>query len=385
MTKKLYEVDPYLTECISTIKKIEEDDKGDYWASFDQTIFYPQSGGQPFDLGKIDKAQVLNVQLIDGEIFHKISGAVSKQRVKMTIDFERRFDHMQQHTGQHLLSAVWIELFGIETRSFHLGQDICTIDLNTNELNEVQMMKVEQKISEYIFENRTVESYIKHTDEVDNAHFSKLKEKPPYVRFVEIEDIDVSTCCGTHVNNLGELGFIKILSWEKYKNAVRLTFICGNRAIKYFQLTHRIASQIGKKLNVSVDLAEERFLQFYDTHLALKKDSQKQYEKAVHYEAAELLSIEKSNWIIRSWNRRNLQEMKDLAKIIIGEQGKTVAFHSEEDHTWILASSSSDDFNVSESIRILKERFGGNGGGNSVFGQWTGSLTLEEWKQFFYK
>lgn len=270
MTKKLFENDPYMKECSATVqsKKIIN---GATWISLDQTIFYPEGGGQPTDYGFIDDVPVVDVQLIENELLHKIEGVVERNRVKLYIDYERRFDHMQQHTGQHLLSAVWLELFGINTLSFHLGKDVCTIDLHTNELDDEQISQVELKVMQYIFENRPVENYVLPYEEVEVDKLVKLKEKPAFVRLIEIDGIDTSACCGTHVTMLGELGLLKIVGWEKYKQNVRLSFICGSRAYTYYQEVFTAVNEVSKKLNISPALVTERFPSFFLGHQALKK------------------------------------------------------------------------------------------------------------------
>ncbi|MCD8502541.1 MAG: alanyl-tRNA editing protein [Bacillaceae bacterium] len=248
MTKKIYELDSYMTESLANVREMIEDDEGNVWVSFDQTIFYPEAGGQPYDQGKVDGAQVLNVQIKDKDIFHQVTEKMVKQRVKLKVDFNRRFDHMQQHTGQHLLSAVWKELYQVETTSFHLGPTVCTIDLDLYEITEAEIEKVELYVSQYIYENRSVETYVKTIDEVNIENYPNIKESELYIRFVEIEGVDVSTCCGTHVNALGEIGCVKVIGWEKYKGKTRLHFVCGQRALRYFQQVHAIATELKKKI-----------------------------------------------------------------------------------------------------------------------------------------
>jgi alanyl-tRNA synthetase len=381
MTKKVFENDPYIKECTAKVISTKIIN-GSTWVTLDQTIFYPEGGGQPSDLGFIDGKPVLDVQIIDSEIVHKIDGSIDKNRVKLAIDFERRFDHMQQHTGQHLLSAVWQQLYGIETISFHLGKDVCTIDLATSELDTEKIRCVELKLAQYIFENRGIESYLLPHEEVDQEYLSKLKETPQVVRIVEIEGVNTSACCGTHVTMLGELGLLKIIGWEKYKQNVRLSFISGGRAFAYFQEIFIAINEVSKKLNVAPSLVTERFPMFYERHQDLKKNYQNLYEREIHYEAADLIKQKRNNLIEHSWEDRPLQEMKDLAKIIIEAGDKVVIFQNKSQKTWIFAASSSQLFNVSKCIQTLKENFGGKGGGNSVFGQWIGTIDESHWLEY---
>ncbi|QOY34343.1 alanyl-tRNA editing protein [Anaerobacillus isosaccharinicus] len=380
MTKKIFENDPYMKEC-SAIVQNKKIINGATWITLDQTIFYPEGGGQPSDFGFIDGVPVVDVQLIDNELLHKVDGVVERNRVKLHIDYERRFDHMQQHTGQHLLSAVWLELFGINTLSFHLGKDMCTIDLNANELNDEQIRQVELKVTQYIVENRPIENYILPYEEVEYDKLAKLKERPAFVRLIEIDGIDTSACCGTHVTMLGELGLLKIVGWEKYKQNVRLSFICGLRAYSYFQEVFTAVNEVSKKLNISPALVTERFPNFFQGYQTLKKNYQKLYEKEVHQEAINLINEATNNVVECSWEEKTLQEMKDLAKIIIEVGDKVVIFHNTTQKTWIFASSTSQLFNVSTCIKVLKESFGGKGGGNPVFGQWIGEVDDRHWNE----
>ncbi len=378
MTKKIFEVDPYKKEYFATIKETRVVN-GETWLVLDQTIFYPEGGGQPSDYGSIDGVRVLDVQIEDQVVLHKVEKPIEKNRVKLTIDFQQRFDHMQHHTGQHLLSAVWLELYNIPTLSFHMGKEICTIDLEVNDISDVQIHTVEAKLAQYIFENRTVDYYQIPYEEVDPIKLVKLKEKPQFVRFIEIEGIDLSTCCGTHVRMLGEIGLIKIVGWEKYKQNVRLSFICGTRAYSYFQIVFDAVNEVSKKLNINATLVKERFPAFYQGHQQLKKNYQKLYEREIHQEAKNLINEAKHHVIEISWVDRPLQEMKDLAKMIIEVGDKVVIFHNQSERTWIFAASSSKLFHVGNCIQLLKETFGGKGGGNAVFGQWIGEVEEVAW------
>lgn len=375
----MYEIDPYLKECSAIVKSLNEIE-GEKWLLLDQTIFYPEGGGQPADFGSINGEEVLDVQMFDNEILHKVNIDIEPgTRVKLAIDYERRFEHMQQHTGQHLLSAVWMELYHIPTVSFHLGKDSCTIDLKTSELTEEQMKAVETKVMDYVFENRSVEHYVLPFDEVEPEMLAKLKENPKFVRFIEIDGIDTSACCGTHVRMLGELGLLKLISWERYKQNVRLTFNFGKRAYVYFQEVFQGVTNVSKKLNIAPLQVTERFSLFYNGYQQLKKSYQKLYEKEVYHQAAELIT-NNGNVIEIMWEDRPLQELKDLAKIIIEKEEKVVIFHSQAQKSWIFAASSSQLFNVSSCIQLLKETYGGKGGGNSVFGQWIGDISESDWQ-----
>ncbi|WDC84731.1 alanyl-tRNA editing protein [Caloramator sp. mosi_1] len=168
-------------------------------------------------------------------VYHVVDKKIEKNNVKCTIDFERRFDHMQNHTGQHLLSSVFITLYDAPTNSFHLGDDYVSIDIGLENITDEIVKNVEDRVNELIFKNIPVKSYIVNNEEAKKLPLRKLPPTDVNIRIVEIEGIDYSPCCGTHVRNLGEIGMVKILKTEKYKNMTRVYFKCGKRLLRDFQ------------------------------------------------------------------------------------------------------------------------------------------------------
>lgn len=198
----------------------------------DRTCFYPTSGGQPHDVGTLNGVRVLDVFEDDGgRVVHRLQAPVEAERVRGHVDASRRTDHMQHHSGQHLLSATCVQLFARETISFHLGADVCSIDLPGATFSSAELTEIERRANEIVWEGRAVRVSV-----LDGATSKRLRKPPPgdatQVRIVEIEDWDTSPCCGTHVARTNEIGMIKLLGQERVRDCTRLHFVCGQRALE---------------------------------------------------------------------------------------------------------------------------------------------------------
>ena len=233
MTERLYYQDSYLKEFKARVlKKIKIDNRPA--VILDRTAFYPTSGGQPYDTGVIQDVSVAEVVEEGDEIIHilkeEIKGKINSEVVGK-IDWKRRFDHMQQHLGQHILSGALMKLWGVETVSFHLGEEVCTLDIAKEKLTGEEAKKAEECAYEIIFENRMVKCYfVEGEEELKRLNLRKMPDKKEEIRIIEVEGFDLSACGGTHCRATGEVGLIKITKWEKRGEKIRLEFICGTRA-----------------------------------------------------------------------------------------------------------------------------------------------------------
>jgi alanyl-tRNA synthetase len=200
----------------------------------DRTAFYPTSGGQPNDIGTLSGVRVLNVEdNDDGEVIHFLDAPLAATEVHGEIDAVRRFDHMQQHTGQHLLSAVFGELFQFPTVSFHLGEESCTIDLSIPKITDEQIVRAEEHSNAVIAENRAVRVSYCRKDEVVALGLRKETKREGEIRLIEIDGLDLCACGGTHVRATGEIGAILLRKVEKVKQGIRVEFVCGHRAVRW--------------------------------------------------------------------------------------------------------------------------------------------------------
>jgi alanyl-tRNA synthetase len=226
VTDRLYYHDSYLTEFRARVVDMSPDRMRIY---LDRTAFYPTSGGQPFDLGKLGAVQVTEVVDEDGRIAHQVAVPLETVEVSGVIDWQRRFDHMQQHTGQHLLSAVLVNMFGAQTVSFHLGVETCTIDV-ARVLEPAEIREAERRANEIVFENRPVS--IAFEDSTQDLGLRKPTEREGVIRIISIQDLDRSACGGTHVRATGEIGPILIRKLDRIRGNQRIEFLCGLRAVK---------------------------------------------------------------------------------------------------------------------------------------------------------
>ena len=312
MTEKIYYRDAYTQTARVAVIATGTDEKGDY-AVLDQSCFYPEGGGQPADIGTIGDVGITDVQTVDGEIRHYTAGTLKKGNYTAAIDWSRRLDHMQQHTGQHLLSAVFDDEFGMATKSFHLGVERVTIDLDVRSIQPDQLKRVEQQVNNFIRRKISIE-----TEWVtqEQAAGMKLRKKPAVegdIRLVKIGDIDLNACGGTHLANTAELGLVKIIRTEKSKNYTRVYFLCGDRAMLHFNLLQSVTDQLTRSLNAPVAELPDAAAAL----LADRKEKEKQLKKLnlrlLEYEADSMLP--ENNILIKIFEERTIKEVQQLAQL----------------------------------------------------------------------
>ena len=338
-TRKLYLEDSYKVSFQATIVSCERQPDGRIAAILDETYFYPESGGQVCDRGVIGDVPITSVWEDDAEVvYHGVEADIRPGPVSCRADWATRFDHMQQHTGQHLLSRAFIEVAGLQTVSFHMGEDACTIDLEGGELTAKSMEAAESLANTVIAENRPVIVRTVSPDELeDSALRKKLPDGVTEVRLVEIEDFDVIGCCGTHVRQTGELGLIKVLKSEKAKGAERVAFKVGHRAIEDYRFKHDVIRNLANRFTTSaVDLIEK---------------------------------IEKVD--LESQLRR--KEVQKLSKMLVAHEADALLGNAEKHRlgnlVWCVVAGYSDDF-----LRMLATELRGRKGTISVVGSDSGTV-----------
>jgi alanyl-tRNA synthetase len=247
VTDRLYYHDSYLTEFRARVIETSPDGLRIY---LDRSAFYPTSGGQPFDTGKLGGVDVTEVVDEDGRIAHQLSAPLEAAEISGMIDWQRRFDHMQQHTGQHLLSAVLVDLFDAQTVSFHLGVESCTIDV-ARVLEPAQIREVERRANEIVFENRPVT--VAFEDSSQDLGLRKPTDREGVIRIISIEDLDRSACGGTHVRATGEIGPILIRKLDRIRGNQRIEFLCGLRAVKRARADFEAISSVARAFSAPAD------------------------------------------------------------------------------------------------------------------------------------
>jgi alanyl-tRNA synthetase len=263
LTRLLYYEDPTIREFEGTVlHSIDRD--GALWAELDQTAFYPGGGGQPADRGRLGPHAVTDVREEDGRVWHRIEGAPAPgappagplapgERVKGSLDWARRFDHMQQHTGQHILSQAFIAVAAAETRSFHLGEEEVSIDVAHPGPNPDLLRGVEERANEIVWEDREIVVHQVAPADVVRFPLRKVPAVEGIVRVVEVRGFDWSACGGTHVSRSGQVGIVTLLSTEKYKGGTRVSFVCGGRALR----RQRERARLLRNLSLAFTAGEE--------------------------------------------------------------------------------------------------------------------------------
>jgi alanyl-tRNA synthetase len=283
---RLYLADPTLVDFEATIVERRSLDDG-VGVVLDRTAFYPTSGGQPNDLGHLDGEPVTDVfEAEDGAIVHRLARAPAGPRVRGSVDAERRRDHVQQHSGQHLLSATVLAEHGRETLAFHLGRERSSIDLPGAPLEPAALAALERRTNELVWEARPVVARFLAPGEI-----ASLRKPPPDaagpLRVVEIEGWDTNACCGTHVRRTSEIGLVKLLAQEKVGKGVRLHFVCGSRALAHCDTEQRIVETLSRSLTCHPDALAERVAQLGRDARAARKDADALRARIAAYEAAE--------------------------------------------------------------------------------------------------
>jgi len=409
LSKRLYYEEPYLQEFKGKIlEKVKIDGKPAL--ILDNTCFYPTSGGQPNDLGYIQGVSIVDVTEDNEKIIHVLKEDIKEEcgnTVIGKINWERRFDHMQQHLGQHILSGALMKLWGAETVSFHLGEEVCTLDIAKGKLTGEEAKKAEECSNEIIFDNRPVKCYfVEGEEELKGLNLRKVPEKTGKIRIIEVEDFDLSACGGTHCRVTGEVGMIKITKWEKRGEKIRLEFICGRRARKDYFWKNEVIKNISNKLTIKDSELEEAIDRMLEERKEIKKELKVFKEKLQEYEARNLINefspVDNGIKIInKMFEDKNFQEVMGLVQNIINLDDSVVVLvgirsKGEGEGAKILfACSRALKYDMNGLIREAGKFIEGRGGGAPNFAQAGGkkaegiedalNFALEHFQEFIKK
>jgi len=374
VTDRLYYNDSYLTEFPARVVDKSQDGLRIY---LDRTAFYPTSGGQPFDIGKLGGVDVTEVVDEDGRIAHQVAAPVQAVEVTGVIDWQRRFDHMQQHTGQHLLSAVLVDLFGAQTVSFHLGVDTCTIDV-VRSLEPAQIREAERRANEIVFENRPVT--VGFEDSSQDLGLRKPTQREGVIRIIAIQDLDRSACGGTHVRATGEIGPILIRKLDRIRGNQRIEFLCGLRAVKRARADFEAISSVARSFSAPPD----EVAALAATQLEKLQDSEKARRRlATELAQARGRELYASTAPGPDGIRKVVRRVASLADELRAEaQSFTAGAKSvflamgENPPALLLAASPDSGMNAGEFLKSALAKAGGRGGGSATMAQ--GSLPSKD-------
>lgn len=378
-SERLYYTDAYLIEFDAVVREVVRRDER-WKVTLDRTAFYPTSGGQPFDTGTLGDARVIDVfDQEDGTIGHLVDRELeTNSRVRGHVDWSRRFDHMQQHTGQHVLSAAFEREAGAKTIGFHLGGSASTIDLD-KELPSGQIVRVEEAANGVLWEDREVSVKFATAHEAAKLPLRKEPAREGELRIVDIKDYDQSACGGTHVRRTGGIGLIFISGVERSKGGLRIEFVCGGRAVRAYRSLRDAVSGSVRLLSVLPEQLPSAIEKLQNAGRTQQKSQEGLYERLAAHEAASLASTAEKIGVasvvaaaVSGWDANGL---KKLASLIAAKPATIAVLLTIESPALVVVARSQDlSLDAGALLKELIDRFGGRGGGKGAMAQ-GGGLT----------
>ena len=363
-TKRLYLESPYKVEFEAQVveKMIWEQKPA---LILDQTCFYPESGGQPCDKGMINGIEVIKVLEDEARIIHLLAEDISSDKVTGKVEWQTRFDHMQQHSGQHILSQSFHELLGAETLSFHLGEAISSVEMDLRKISEEEVENVERRANEIVFQDREIKCYFIPEEKIESVPLRRPPKKKGLIRVVEVSDFDFSACGGTHVRRAGEIGLIKILKLERIRNNIRFEFICGKRTLEDYLWKNRILRELSTRFTVNEGEILSSVEKLSSDLKSQKRKGKKMQEKIAQYEAQEIIQETKERIIKELFVDKTPEEVRFLVLNIIRKGDFVVLFglKGEERGHLILACSENINIDMREIVPLVSPLIKGKGGG----------------------
>jgi alanyl-tRNA synthetase len=377
-TEKLYYQDPFLREFTAKVTSCEAGKTG-YQVVLDRTAFYPEGGGQPADHGVLGETCVTDVHEKDGVIFHICEKPVEiGETVTGSIHWARRFDHMQQHSGEHILSGILCADYNCDNVGFHMGVDTVTIDYNTD-ISWEQALDAERKANEVIWADRPVEIAYPSPEALAALNYRSKKALTGQVRIVTFPEADCCACCGTHVLRAGQVGLIKILSCQKFREGVRLEILCGQRALNYLEQIYDQDKAIGQRLSVK-PLDTYAAVERLEAELSAAKARSADLEEQVFsHIAANLTGKGDAALFLPPMKGDSLRKLADA---VAKESGCLAAVFAGEGCQYAYALLRADGADITPLVKSLNGALNGRGGGRNGFAQ--GSVqakrtTIEKW------
>jgi len=373
MTERLYYRDCYLQQFRARVLESADDGRRVY---LDRTAFYPTSGGQPFDIGTLGGANVIEVIDEDDRVAHVLDAPIKFDEVDAQINWSRRFNHMQQHSGQHLLSAVLEELFKIPTVSFHLGAEVCTIDVAAPALTSIQIDRAEERCAEIVGEARPLA--ITFEDAKADLGLRKESQRTGTLRVVAIHGIDRSACGGTHVRTTAEIGHVLIRKTEKIRGNTRLEFVCGLRALHQARADFRTLQELSRQLSAPASETPGLVSAQLERIKALEKTNQRLASEVAQREGREQWAVTPPDAQgIRSAVERVEQgaiddAIRTRAQAFVAQGRAVFLAVSKNPPSVLLAASTDSGIHAGDRVKSAITGAGGRGGGNQALAQ--GSL-----------
>lgn len=372
-TIKLYDRDPYGVEFEATVLQCQKTEAG-CRLILDQTLFFPEEGGQSPDQGTIDGVEVLDVQLEDDVIVHLLPEELpAGKNVKGKIDWQHRFSNMQQHTGEHIFSGIVHSRFGLDNVGFHLSDSIVTMDYN-GVLTEEQIRQTEWEANQVIARNLPVEVTYPTREEAQNMDFRSKKEIRGQIRIVTVPGVDVCACCAPHVRRTGEIGMLKVMHVQNYKGGVRLSILCGFRALEAFRKKDRTVSDMMHVLSSGEDTLTEYIRRLQDQVKQLKEQLSAAGRRLLEQKKEQIPAEQRHVLLFENGLEEPLmrETVNELTKLHSGFSG-VLSMQEDGSYRFVIGSPELDCRKLAE---LLRKELGARGGGSPQMIQ--GSLQASE-------
>ncbi len=378
MTEKLYYQSAYTREFEAKVLSCTQEKKN-WLVELDRTAFYPEGGGQPADTGTLGGARVLDVQEREGSIFHTCNKSLEPgATVEGKIDWERRFDHMQQHSGEHVVSGMICSKFHCDNVGFHLGKDLVTIDYNA-EISREELQEIEDRANRYLWENHEFVEIWPDEEELKTLDFRSKKELTGDVRITSFPGADMCACCGTHVKSSGEVGLVKFVSCQKFTKGSRIELLCGKRAMDFLTMNFEQNSVIGKEMAASLDKTAAVYKKQKDELIALKirlSELEKQ-----HFAMIAETQAGKGDVLLfqEGLSPDSVRKLCVLTGAVCG--GLCAVFGgSGSDYKYAVTKPGAD---LKEFVKKMNGELNGKGGGKEGFAQGSVSVSETRIRRFF--
>ena len=376
-TRKLYYEDPFQKGFASTVVSCEET-KGGYAVVLEETAFYPEGGGQPCDVGTLGSANVLDVREKDGVIVHLCDRPLAAgASVSGKIDWARRFDHMQQHSGEHICSGLICARFHCDNVGFHMGADTVTIDFNAD-ISWEALLEIEQTANLYIYEDHPIDIQFHRGAELDKIDYRSKKPLEGDVRIVAFPGADCCACCGTHVARSGQVGLVKFLSVQKFRDGVRIEMLAGRRAHRYLSACWEQDVHVAQALSVKPTALAPAVSRLQSELTALKEKAARLEEQSFVHTAAQ---YEGAGDVLLITGPLEGDGVRRLCDAVAKSAGGRCAVFSGTDGSYRYAVISPED--VSPLVKAMNQSLSGRGGGRNGFAQGSAACTAEAIRAFF--
>lgn len=369
MTERLYYTDSYLREFCARVLERSEDGLTVY---LDRTAFYPASGGQPHDTGTITGIPIAEVIDEGDKVAHRAAAPLPDGPVDCAIDWSRRWDHMQQHSGQHLLSAVLAEHFGLRTVSFHLGGDVSTIDVEGGPPDSRIVSEAERKANEVVCENRLIAVIFQDAAEVEGLR--KASDRSGTLRIVTIDSLDRSACGGTHVHTTGEIGPILLRKLEKVRNTTRIEFLCGMRAVKRARADYEALARSAQHFSSQLDEVPSLVASQLETARIADKARRKLELELAGYQGRDLYDktdadASGARRVLRRIASGSLEDLRAVAQSFAAQGNAVFIGVIENPPSVLMAASAGSGLDAGKLVKAAVTEAGGRGGGTARVAQ----------------